>query len=259
MSSAPLRDCLRLRKALPMLAPLICASLYGRGFLLHDKVRDPVTVRKSTIAAPAMLLAALSLIGGCTHTGDFDETGGITAIRSACPAVAVPAATGDVTLFDPATSRDASAIDVTAVLTNLRSTCDDSGADVLTNLTFSIEGRRVNTANARDITFPYFVTVVQGGNAVVAKRIGHATLHFDAGQARASVQATGTATVSRAAATLPDDVRAKLTEKRKVGSEDAAVDPLSRPEVRQAVLRATFEALVGFQLTDEQLKYNATR
>jgi hypothetical protein len=25
------------------------------------------------------------------------------------------------------------------------------------------------------------------------------------------------------------------------------------------VLRATFEALVGFQLTDEQLKYNATR
>jgi len=25
------------------------------------------------------------------------------------------------------------------------------------------------------------------------------------------------------------------------------------------VLRATFEALVGFQLTDDQLKYNATR
>jgi hypothetical protein len=37
------------------------------------------------------------------------------------------------------------------------------------------------------------------------------------------------------------------------------MDPLARPEVRQAVLRATFEALVGFQLTDAQLKYNATR
>jgi hypothetical protein len=206
-----------------------------------------------------LLLSALSLLGGCAHTGDFDETGGITAVRSPCPAVAVPAATGDVTLFNPPTSRDATAIDVTAVLTNVRSTCDDSGADVLTNVTFSVEARRINTDGPRDITLPYFVTVVQGSDAVVAKRIGHATLHFDAGQARASVQATGAATVSRAAATLPADVRAKLTEKRKVGSEDAAVDPLTRPEVRQAVLRATFEALVGFQLTEDQLKYNATR
>jgi hypothetical protein len=29
--------------------------------------------------------------------------------------------------------------------------------------------------------------------------------------------------------------------------------------VRTAVARATFELLVGFQLTDEQLAYNATR
>jgi hypothetical protein len=37
------------------------------------------------------------------------------------------------------------------------------------------------------------------------------------------------------------------------------VDPLTRPEIKGAVQRATFEALVGFQLTDDQLKYNATR
>jgi hypothetical protein len=225
-----------------------------------NKVRAPVIIRKSTIAAPMLLLSALSLLGGCAHnTGEFDETGGITAIRSACPAVAVPAHTGDITVFDPATSRDSTAIDVTAVLTNVRSTCDDSGADVQTAVTFSVEGRRTRTNGARDITLPYFVTVLQGGNAVVAKRIGHATLHFEPGQARATVQATGNATVSRAAATLPDDVRKKLTEKRKAGGDDAAVDPLSRPEIRQAVLRATFEALVGFQLTNDQLKYNATR
>ncbi|MBN9940417.1 hypothetical protein JND29_15150, partial [Listeria monocytogenes] len=82
---------------------------------------------------------------------------------------------------------------------------------------------------------PYFITVVQGGSAVVAKRLGHATLHFEPGQPRASVQGTATATVSRAAATLPNDVRKKLLEKRKAGGEDAAVDPLTRPEVRQAV------------------------
>ena len=145
------------------------------------------------------------------------------------------------------------------MLTNVRSTCTDAGDDILTTLTFSVEGRRLRTDGARDVTLPYFVTVVQGGSAVVAKRLGHVTLHFEAGQPRASVQGTGTATVSRAAATLPDDVRKKLLEKRKAGGEDAAVDPLTRPEVRQAVLRATFEALVGFQLTGDQLKYNATR
>ncbi len=226
---------------------------------MHDKVRDPVTFRKSAIAALSLPVFAAVLLGGCRHTGELDETGGITAVRTACPSVAVPAGTGDITLFDPATSHDATALDLTAVLTNVRSTCTDAGDDILTTLTFSVEGRRLRTDGARDVTLPYFVTVVQGGSAVVAKRLGHVTLHFEAGQPRASVQGTGTATVSRAAATLPDDVRKKLLEKRKAGGEDAAVDPLTRPEVRQAVLRATFEALVGFQLTGDQLKYNATR
>ena len=218
-----------------------------------------MTIRKSAIAAFAVCAGGTILLGGCAHTGELDASGGITAVRNACPSVAVPAATGDLTMFDPPASRDANAIDLTAVLTNVRSTCDDSAADVLTTVTFSVEARRVRTDAPRDVTLPYFVTVVQGGSAVVAKRIGRVTLHFDAGQARAAAQGTGTASVSRAAATLPDDVRKKLTEKRKAGDEDAAVDPLSRPEIRQAVLRTSFEALVGFQLTDDQLKYNATR
>ena len=52
---------------------------------------------------------------------------------------------------------------------------------------------------------------------------------------------------------------AELTRRRKAGDEDAAVDPLTQPEIRQAVASASFEALVGFQLTEAQLKYNATR
>ena len=44
-----------------------------------------------------------------------------------------------------------------------------------------------------------------------------------------------------------------------VGDADAAVDPLSKPEIRDAVARATFEQLIGFQLTQAQLQYNATR
>lgn len=218
-----------------------------------------MTARKSAFAVLASTALALPLLGGCASSGELSETGGITAIRTACPSVAVPAPTGDVTLFDPVTSHDTSALDVTATLTNVRSVCNDGGDDVVTTVTFQVDARRYRTEGERTLSLPYFVTVVQGGTAVVAKRIGHVDLHFAAGEPRATVQGTGTATVSRAAATLPDDVRKRLMEKRKAGREDAAVDPLSRPEIRQAVLRATFEALVGFQLTDAQLKYNATR
>ena len=144
-------------------------------------------------------------------------------------------------------------------MTNVRSTCADATDQVVTSVTFNIRARRTRTEAARDVTLPYFITVVRGGSAVVAKRVGRVVLHFAAGQALASASAATTATVSRAAATLPEDVREKLTRRRKAGDQDAAVDPLSTPEVRQAVLRASFEALVGFQLTDDQLKYNATR
>jgi hypothetical protein len=76
---------------------------------------------------------------------------------------------------------------------------------------------------------------------------------------RASTTGTASASISRAAATLPADVRERITRKRKAGDEDAAVDPLANPAVREAVQRASFELLVGFQLTDAQLQYNATR
>ena len=209
---------------------------------------------------PAAVAVTLAL-AGCGGKGQLDvENGvGITAVRSACPSVGIPASTGDVTIFDPPASRDAAAIDVTALMTNVRSTCTDSGTDILTTVTFDIRASRMRGAEARDVTLPYFITVVRGGSAVVAKRIGRVSVHFDAGQLRGSTTGTASATVARAAATLPEDVRKRLTERRKAGDSTAAVDPLSAPEVRAAVQRVTFEALVGFQLTDEQLKYNATR
>ena len=210
------------------------------------------------IVVPLVTTLALA---GCAGTGEIDVNGGvgITSVRSVCPTVGVPAGTGDITLFDPAGSRDASAIDVTAVLTNVRSTCDDSGAQVLTTVSFDVRGRRTRTDGPRDVTLPYFITVVRGGTSVVAKRVGQIGLHFEPGAALASTSSQATSSVDRAAATLPEDVRKQLTRRRKAGEDDAALDPLTQPAVRQAVLSASFEALVGFQLTDEQLKYNATR
>lgn len=207
------------------------------------------------IALPGALAL---LMGGCTRAGEI-TVGGITAVRSACPVVGVPAATGDVTLFSPETSNDESAIDVAALITNVRSTCADMGEDVVTSITFDVRARRTVAAEARDVVLPYFITVVQGGSAVIAKSVSRVNVHFDAGQLRASVSGQGQASVARSAATLPDSVRKTLLRPRKAGEEDAAVDPLSRRDIRDAVQRASFEALVGFQLTDAQLKYNATR
>lgn len=209
------------------------------------------------IAIP--LLSSALLLAGCARTGEIDATGGISAVRSACPVVGVPAGAGDVTLFDPPTSQAQSALDATATITNVRGACNDGAGDIVTTVTFDVLARRIRTEAARDLQLPYFITVVRGGNAVVAKQIGQISLHFDAGQARAQTTATATATVSRAAATLPPEIRERLTRRRKAGDDDAAVDPLSQPEVRRAVLAASFEALVGFQLNDAQLRYNATR
>ena len=65
--------------------------------------------------------------------------------------------------------------------------------------------------------------------------------------------------VNRGAATLPANVRAILTRPRKAGQADAAIDPMSDPAVERAVANSTFEHLVGFEMTPDQLKYNATR
>lgn len=209
---------------------------------------------------PALIfVAAIALAGCASKRGDFDTSGGIYQIRSACPRVGVAAGTGDVTLFDPANAHTADAIDVTATMTDVRGACHDDVDPINTDLTFRVDARRRDAGAPRDVTLPFFVTVVQGGNQVVAKRISNVVVHFNAGQQRASATGAASASVSKAAATLPDDVRRRLTEKRKAGDTDAAIDPLSRPEIRGAVARSTFEALVGFQLTDDQLKYNATR
>lgn len=204
------------------------------------------------------LSAAALALAGCAGTGDIVD-GGITQIRSACSAVGVPVGTGDVTLFDPANSTLASAIDVTATITNVRSTCGEGGSEIVTGVTFDVIAQRRDASAARAVTLPYFTAVVQGGNAVVAKRTGQVVLNFAAGEARTQTSISAGASVDRSAAELPADIEEQITRKRKVGDPDAAIDPLSLPAVRQAVLRASFEVLVGFQLTPEQLRYNATR
>ena len=202
-------------------------------------------------------MAALAL-AGCSRRGEIDATGGIVAVRSACPSAAVPAYTGDVTLFNPPQSTDSRAIDVVANITDLRSTCTD-GPQLYTQATFVVNARRADATDARQVTLPYFSVVTRGGNAVIAKRVGSVTLNFAPGQYRTSATATAASYVDKAAATLPADIQELITQKRKAGDADAALDPFARPEVKAALQRTSFDLLVGFNLTQDQLRYNATR
>jgi len=203
-------------------------------------------------------IACLALLASCSTKGTVAD-GGIYITRSSCPQLGIPAGTGDVTMFDPAGSTDARAIDVVATITNLRATCDERGAQVSSVASFDVVATRRDASAPRQVVLPFYNVVMQGGTRVVAKKLGGVSLDFAAGSYRAQTASRVAVSVDRASTGLPEDVRRELIRKRKTGDADAAVDPLSDPKIRDAVARATFEHLVGFQLTQEQLRYNATR
>lgn len=208
--------------------------------------------------APIALAAALA---GCAGEGDLviNQGVGITAVRTACPAVGVPDYTGDITLFRTPGQPTANNIDVTAVITNVRSTCNETGERIYSEATFDVLARRTDASEARRVELPYFSTVLRGGSAVQSKRVGTVVIDFAAGQERAQGRGVAGAFIDRGAATLPEDIREQITRRREPGDPDAALDPLADPKVRAALDRANFELLIGFQLTQDQLTYNATR
>lgn len=207
------------------------------------------------------VLAATAALAACAGEGELvlDQGVGITSVLSTCPAVGIPDYTGDITTFRSADDRSLASLDVSAAITNLRPTCNDTGAQVYSEASFEVHARRTDTRGSRTVTLPYFVTVLRGGNAVVSKRVGEVSLTFADGQERAVASARVGSYVNRADASLPDDIREKITRRRRPGEVDAALDPLADPEVKAAIARTRFEMLVGFQLTEDQLAYNVTR
>jgi hypothetical protein len=208
-----------------------------------------------------LALSALVLTGvltGCAREGQIAE-GGVYVTRSGCPQVAIPAATGDITLFDPPASTDSRAIDVVAAITNVRGACSEDAQNVVSTASFDVVATRRDAGPARQVVLPFFAVAVQGGTNLVAKRVGAVALNFPAGSLRAQTSSQATVRVLRSAVALPADIERELTRPRKAGEADAAVDPLTNPRIREAVARASYEHLVGFQLTPEQLRYNATR
>lgn len=204
-----------------------------------------------------MIVAALA---GCAKRGDISSSGdGIIQFRSSCPVVAIPAYTGDVTLFDPADSRESTAVDITANISNLKSSCDTVNGEIVSKAQFMVSALRRDPSAAREVELPYYSAVVRGATEVVAKRKGVIKLQFAEGQLRAAAWGSATSSVNQAEATLPSDIAQLINKPRKAGDADAAVDPLAQPRVKEAVQRSSFELLVGFNLTQDQLRYNITR
>lgn len=206
-------------------------------------------------------LAMAAALAGCAKEGELviDQGVGIASVLTLCPAVGIPDYTGDVTTFRSGDDRSVGSLDVSAAMTNLRATCNDTGEQVYSEASFDVNARRTDTRGARTVTLPYFVTVLRGGSAVVSKRVGEVTLTFADGQERASASGKVGSFVNRADAALPDDIRERITKRRRAGDAEAALDPLADPEVKAAIARTRFEMLVGFQLTEAQLAYNVTR
>lgn len=207
-----------------------------------------------------LLAGAALAVSGCTHTRyDLDETGGAKVRRSVCPAVAVPAYTDTVSLFTVPGTRDSRALDVTATITNLQTACNDTTATVHSTTTFDVVAQRANPQGARDVVLPYFSTVMRAGTTIMSKQIGQVQVHFNDGQVRGTGTASASADVTKSLASLPERVSNELNRRRKPGDADASIDPLSDPRIRGAVNQANFELLIGFQLTDDQLAYNASK
>lgn len=206
-------------------------------------------------------LATLAALSACSNEGELvlNQGVGITSVLSICPASGIPDYTGDVTTFREGDDRSTGSLDVSAAMTNLRTTCNDTGDQVYSEASFEVNARRTDTRGARTVTLPYFVTVLRGGGAVVSKRVSSVTLTFADGQDRATTTGKAGSFITRADAQLPEDIREKITRRRKAGDPEAALDPLADPEVKAAIARTRFEMLVGFQLTEAQLAYNVTR
>lgn len=179
--------------------------------------------------------------------------------RSLCPAVSVAEYAGDITRFDPPAQRDAGAIALTATVTNLRGACVEGNPEIATRVSFDVLAQRRDRAAAQTITLPVFVAVARGGDIVVTKQVVNVALAFPAGQTRAVGHGSAATAIARRAVSLPDSVNRLITRERKPGETDAATDPLAEPKVKDAVRQASFEVLVGFQLTPEELAYNATK
>ena len=118
---------------------------------------------------------------------------------------------------------------------------------------------RRDAGPARQVILPYFDVALRGGSNIAAKQIGAVALNFPAGSQHARTRAQASVRVNRAQRPCqPMCGPFSLVRERRARRRRRLI-PWPNLGSQSAVANATFEHLVGFQLTQDQLKYNATR
>jgi len=179
--------------------------------------------------------------------------------RSPCPAVAVPQFAGDITRFTRAGSHDESALDFVATITRVRAACSEGQTAIATVASYDVVAIRRAPGPARTERLQVFTAVVRAGETLVNKEVADVEVRFQEGSARGLGVGKVRTLISASEVALSSEVNKAITRERKAGEIDAALDPLSEPAVRDAVRRATFEVLIGFQLSSAELAYNARK
>ena len=165
------------------------------------------------------LLGAILLIVGCGNKNPFEVT------VSNCPAVAIVSYTGIVTKFD-GIGRNANDVVYNATITDLRVDCrEDDKTGINQRVSFAIIASKGPAFANQAIVLPYFAVLLRDNNLITLKRIFQAELRFDPETDRFVLRQT-------IIQTLPDLDTAR---------------------------RYDYELLVGFQLTPDEVAYNALR
>ena len=161
----------------------------------------------------------------------------------------------------PPSSTDSRAIDVTATITDVRATCQDIGQRRRFDRHLHRRRRCAATPGpARQVVLPYFDVALRGGAEIAAKqrRPGRAQLRGRRAP-RLDPRPGDRPGQPRGGDPAGQRARDPARGRARPGEAEAAIDPMADPGVAKAVANATFEHLVGFELTQDQLKYNATR
>lgn len=165
------------------------------------------------------LVALALLITSCGRDNPFEVT------VSNCPAVAVVSYTGTITKF-AGFNRNVDDVEFNATITNLQVDCQESDeTGIAQRVSFNIIASKGPAYSGEEISLPYFALLLRDNNLITTKRIFNVSIRFPDNADRAVVRQAVTQT-------LPDIDIAR---------------------------RYDYELLIGFQLSPDEIAYNALR
>jgi hypothetical protein len=180
--------------------------------------------------------AALLALAGCASNP-------LIVRRTSCPAVAVVKNASTMTRFSTQGRYDAQDVQLTAMISNIQPSCVERRDGAVTAVRFEILAARRAAAGVQEVQLPYFIMLVKDGQTILAKQIYGTSVRFEENGSNAAVLQT----VSVISPLVPLPERPKR-------SKEEEYDEFAPPPKP-----ATYEVLIGFQLTDAEAAYNVGR